>query len=262
MAVRQFAKGCHIVGYGHRQETLDTAISRGIIDEGTTDPAVAVRNADLVVLATPVGTFGELIRVIGPALSSDAIVTDVGSTKRSVVMAAAGLQRPGQFVGSHPMAGSEKRGVEFADANLYERALCILTPTADTDPAAADRIESLWRTVGMRTTRMTPAEHDARVAIASHLPHALAAALMLIQDEQSLAVAGKGLADTTRIAAGDAGLWRDIFMDNRDNLRTSLDALRVQLDALSKHLASDDATAVQQWLARGAAARGGFVPPR
>lgn len=259
LAVRRVASGCQIVGYGHRKETLDTALAKGVIDEAFTDPAVAVKGADLVVLATPVGTFGELIRAIGPALDKDAVVTDVGSTKRSIVTAAAGLPWPARFVGSHPMAGSEKRGVDFADANLYQKALCIVTPTPETDRTAVARVETMWRSVGMRIMHMTPTEHDARVSLASHLPHALAAALMLVQDDASLGVAGKGLADTTRIAAGDAGLWRDIFVDNRDNLRHGIATLQRQLEQLTLLLEKKDADAIQHWLNDATARRAAFA---
>src|SRR5207245_255442 len=119
---------------------------------------------------------------------------------------------------SHPMAGSEKRGIEHATAGLYEGALCIVTPGEDTVPAAADRVERFWRELGMRTVRVGPAEHDRLLAAVSHLPHAVAAALVAVQPEGAMALAGKGFMDSTRIAGGDPGLWRDIFIDNRENL--------------------------------------------
>ena len=130
------------------------------------------------------------------------------------------------------MAGSEKRGVEFARGDLYDGALCIITPTPRTDPAALEQVEQFWSILGMRTCRISPEEHDRRLAEISHLPHALAAALVAIQDDNSVALAGKGFHDMTRIAAGDGGLWRDILLDNRDNVRQSIGRLKEQLDTL------------------------------
>ncbi|HEV7297987.1 MAG TPA: prephenate dehydrogenase [Tepidisphaeraceae bacterium] len=259
LALRNVVTDCRVVGYGHRQSTLDTALSRDVIHESSTDPAEAVRDADLVVLCTPVGTFSDLIHRIGPALRADAIVTDVGSTKRSIVVASKALPSPGLFVGSHPMAGSEKRGVEYADGNLFQSANCVLTPTAETDATALERVDTMWRSIGMRTLRMTPEEHDARVATASHVPHAVAAALMLLQDEGSLAIAGKGLADTTRIAAGDAGLWRDIFLDNGDNLTAGLEQMKSRIDRLLGYVRDNDAAAVANWLNEASDRRAEFA---
>jgi prephenate dehydrogenase len=251
LAAREAIKVCRIRGYGHRPETLDDAKKAGVIDEGYADPASAVRGADLVILCSPVGILGRLLRLIGPALSAGAVVTDVGSTKRSVVEAAEQSLPVGTlFVGSHPMAGSEKRGVAFARADLCRGALCIVTPTDRTPPQATDAVESFWRLIGMRTTRMSPDEHDRRLADISHLPHALAAALVAMQDDASLPLAGGGFRDITRIAAGDAGLWRDIFLDNRDNLRNSALRLREQLDAFLERLDPERSDELRDWLDR------------
>jgi len=248
---------CRVLGYAHRAETLQSALARGAIDEGYDDPRRAVQNADLVVLCTPVGMLGDLLDQIAPALAPGAIVTDVGSTKRSVVAhgrrAMAGS--PARFVGSHPMAGSEKRGVQYAQADLFEGATCVLTPDESTDPDALSAVETFWRELGMTTLRMTPAEHDRRVAEISHLPHALAAALVAMQEGESLSLAGKGFADATRIAAGDGGLWRDIFLDNQDNLRDSLARLRASLDEMLGCLDAEKADQLKAWLDAAAGKR-------
>jgi prephenate dehydrogenase len=176
-------------------------------------------------------------------------VTDVGSTKRSIVEAAEKhLPESVLFVGSHPMAGSEKRGVKFARADMMQGALCILTPTDRTPAQATEAVEGFWRLLGMRTTRMSPEDHDRRLADVSHLPHALAAALVAMQEDASLPLAGGGFKDVTRIAAGDGGLWRDIFLDNRDNLRDSARRLRDQLDALLTRLEPEKADELKDWL--------------
>ena len=263
LAVRERVKQCHIVGYGHRASTLEAAMASGAIQAASRSAAEAVGGADLVVLCTPVGIFESILEQIAPALSPGAIVTDVGSTKRSVV-ATAERVLPGHvsFVGSHPMAGSEQRGVEFATADLFRDAVCITTPTDRTNRQALNEVESFWRVLGMHLVRLSPAEHDRRLADVSHLPHALAAALMTMQEPQSLPLAGKGFRDSTRIAGGDGGLWRDIFIDNRDNLRDSIRRLRAQLEQLETHLQGADADAVKAWLDAAASRRRGLKAPK
>jgi prephenate dehydrogenase len=249
LAVKTRLSGCHVVGYGHRPQTLRKALELGAIDEAQTSAAAAVRGADLVILCTPVGLFDGLLKEIAPALKAGAIVTDVGSTKRSVVKAAeAILPSSVKFVGSHPMAGSEKRGVEFASAGLFQNAVCVITPTSKTDPKAADSVRGFWSTLGMRLIDMNPDDHDLRLAQASHLPHAVAAALVAIQHEAGLAVAGKGFLDATRIAGGDGGLWRDILLDNRDNMLAAIQSLQGQLGTLTDLLQSGNGQALAQWL--------------
>jgi prephenate dehydrogenase len=257
LAAKNRLSQCRVIGYAHRPETLQSALDRGAINEGYDDPCRAVQNADLVVLCTPVGMLGELLDRIVPALAPGAIVTDVGSTKRSVVAHAnrAMAGSPARFVGSHPMAGSEKRGAQYAQENLFEGATCVLTPDESTDPDALLAVEAFWANLGMRTRRMSPAEHDRRVADISHLPHALAAALVAMQEGESLALAGKGFADATRIAAGDGGLWRDIFLDNRDNLRASLTRLRASLDEMLACLDAEKGDNLKAWLDAAAVKR-------
>ena len=262
LAVREVLSDCVVSGYGHRQSTLDEALAARAIHEAYTSAADAVRGADMVILCTPVGMFEEILASIAPALSPGALVTDVGSTKRSVVTAADRLLPPGiAFVGSHPMAGSEKRGVRHAVADLFQGAVCITTPTPATDRIALERTENFWRLLGMRLVRLSPQEHDRRLADVSHLPHALAAALVSLQEDASLPLAGKGFLDSTRIAAGDGGLWRDIFLDNRDNLRDSIRAFQKHLDRLASHLDAADADALKEWLDAASARRRKLNPP-
>ncbi len=249
LAAKRRITNCTVKGYGHREQTLTDAINAGVIDERYADASAAVRGADLIILCTPVGVFEQILCEIAPALAPGAVVTDVGSTKRSVVSAAERLLPPTvAFVGSHPMAGSEKRGVENARADLTDGALCIVTPTDRTPAAAMETVETFWKTIGMRTTRMSPADHDRHLADVSHLPHAVAAALVTIQEDKSIALAGKGFLDATRIAGGDGGLWRDILLDNRDNLRDSLLRLRGTLDDLLIRLEPEHAESLKRWL--------------
>jgi prephenate dehydrogenase len=262
LAAKSSISGCKIIGYGHRTSTLDAALARKAIDQAFTRPEDAVRDCDLVILCTPVGMFGQLLDQIAPALMPEALVTDVGSTKRSVVQwTEQHLPNPGRFVGSHPIAGSEKRGIQFARPDLFANALCLTTPTALTNPQAVEAVESFWRLLGMRLMRLTPEEHDSLLAEVSHLPHALAAVLATIPSDKALSLCGKGFLDATRIAAGDPGLWRDIFMDNRDNLQDTLRATRGELDILLSLLETGNADAVQAWLAAAAARRQALDPP-
>lgn len=256
LAMRSVSSTCKIIGYGHRRETLDRALAVGAVDEVTQDPAAAVAGADLVVLCTPVGLFAEILTRIAPSLGPGTVVTDVGSTKRSVVRAAArSLPDSVHFVGSHPMAGSEKRGVEFARADLFHGALCIVTPSQGTDPAAVERVSTFWQALGMRLTTLTPEEHDRLVAEVSHVPHALAAALVAMQSEAGLALAGRGFLDATRIASGDGALWRDILLDNRDNVRHGIHQLQTGLTKLLERLEQNDAEGLKQWLDASASTR-------
>jgi prephenate dehydrogenase len=256
LAVKAAAMPCRIVGYGHRRSTLDKALASGAIDEAAADIADAVRGADLVILCTPVGLFQRNLADIAPALADGAIVTDVGSTKRSVVRHAAEmLPKHARFVGSHPMAGSEKRGIEFARADLFQGARCILTPNDSTDPHALKAVDAFWRSLGMTTTNLSPDDHDRLVCDISHLPHALAASLVTMQDTAALPLAGKGFLDATRIAGGDGGLWRDIFLDNRDHLTGSLSRFRDTLDAFLALLNAKDGDALAKWLDAAAARR-------
>lgn len=261
LAVKRHLTTCEIVGYGHSRDTLEKALRFGAVDRISSTPQQAVADADLILLATPVGVFGKILKELVAAVKPGAIVTDVGSTKRSVVEQGEHLlPAHAAFVGSHPIAGSEKRGIDFARADLLTDALCILTPTPRTPPPALEQVESFWRALGMRTTRMDPAHHDHVLADVSHLPHALAAAVVNLQAEEALGVAGRGFADSTRIAGGDPGLWRDILLDNRDAVLSSLDRLSAQVQHLRQALERGDADALERFLA-AAAARRAKLPP-
>jgi prephenate dehydrogenase len=256
LAMKRLANPCQIAGYGHRPETLKRAKELGAIDIGYTSAVEAVAGADLVVLATPVGLFEPLLKEIGPALKEGAVVTDVGSTKRSVVrLAESILPSSVSFVGSHPMAGSEKRGVEHASADLFQNALCILTPSRQTSERAATQVGEFWTSLGMRLTICSPEDHDRWLAEVSHLPHAVAAALVSLPQDAALGMAGKGFMDATRIAGGDGGLWRDILLDNRDHMLASIDTLVGRLGQLSELLKSNRGDELAAWLDQAARRR-------
>ena len=256
LAAKAAAIPCRVVGYGHRPSTLQRALEVGAIDESFDSPVAAVAGSDLIILCTPVGRFEPLLRVIADIVEPGAIVTDVGSTKRSVVqLAESALPNTSHFVGSHPIAGSEKRGIEYARADLFQGATCILTPSTKTNPLALEKVDQFWRRLGMRTQQMTPDEHDQRICDVSHLPHAVAAALIAMQGDDAMPLAGKGFLDTTRIAGGDGALWRDIFQDNRDNVARSIERLSVQLRQLIELLDPSRADELARWLDQAAERR-------
>ena len=256
LAVKSLANNLQVIGYGHRRSTLDKAIEIGAIDEATEQLSTAVAGAEVVILCTPVGLFQPILQEISGDLATGTIVTDVGSTKRSVVAAAERiLPKTVHFVGSHPMAGSEKRGVEFARTDLFQNALCITTPTPRTNPDALESVEAFWRSIGMRITHVSPEEHDLLLAEVSHLPHAVAAALVAIQNQAGLKLCGKGFLDATRIAGGDGSLWRDIFIDNRDNVLSAIARLKEELGQVEGMLKNNDGGGLAEWLDTAAGRR-------
>ena len=239
-----------VVGWSHRETTRLTALEKGVIDECHPTPQEAVKKADFVILCTPVGAMPQLLELIAGSLKPGAIVTDVGSTKRSVVAAAERLlDAKNPFVGSHPMAGSERSGISAADEALFEGRLCILAPNERTDPKKLAEVDEFWKDLGMRTTQLSPGEHDRLLADVSHLPHLLAAAMVSIQEERAIGVAGPGFRDSTRIAAGDPALWRDIFLDNKEGVIRSLDRFMAGLKDYRTALQAGDGTKIEALLA-------------
>lgn len=263
LAVKANDPDARIVGVGHRQISLDKALEIGAVDLATCDAAEGVHDADLVVLCTPVGLFESMLRRIAPALKRHAVVTDVGSTKVSVVRLAErilGPKRP--FVGSHPIAGSEQRGVGFARADLFVGKTCILTPTARTRPALLRRVAGFWQDVGMRTVELSPGKHDRTLANVSHLPHAVASLLVNVQNAAELDMAGTGFIDATRIAGGDPVMWRDICLDNRKALLGATEAMQEQLDAFNDLLREADGPGLQRLFTRAQKRRADMLERR
>ncbi|HEY2745980.1 MAG TPA: prephenate dehydrogenase/arogenate dehydrogenase family protein [Polyangia bacterium] len=243
-----------VVGFDRDRGHAEAARAAGLIDEIAGDAATAARGAALVVLAVPVGATAELCAAIAGAVGHAALVTDVGSTKEDVVAAAErALPEAARFCGAHPMAGTEKSGPAAADAALFVGKLAILTPTARTAAAARAACAAMWTAAGARTREMSPADHDRRVAWVSHLPHAaafaLATAVGTVADEVA-GLSGGGFADTTRIAASDPAMWRDIFLGNRSALLSAIDAFGGELAALRRAVAAGDAAAIEALVAR------------
>jgi prephenate dehydrogenase len=265
MALRAGALAGHVTGVGRPgSESLKTALQRGAVDEITTDLSQGAAGADLIILATNISAFPSAMNVLAEASRPDCLITDVGSTK-SEVMRMARERLPNRcFVGSHPMAGSEKSGPENARADLYRGALCLVVPPEGTVPAAGghagkatERIITFWQALGMRTHVLDSVTHDQWVAIVSHVPHLLAALMVnLTQDNppSRMAAAG-GFVDTTRVASGNVDMWTDILVSNRQAIKLQLLQIAEQLDGLHAALDRNDAPAVRHWLSSAKAIR-------
>lgn len=264
-----------VVGCGPNPHTLAQALQRGVIDEAADGPALAVAGADLVLVAVPVAATEGVLSTLAPALAPEALVMDVGSTKRDVEAAARRAlgARIGQFVPAHPIAGKESAGVSHAEAGLYAQRLAILAPLPENAPALVQRAAALWEAVGARVRSMSPQAHDAAFAAVSHLPHLLAyAAFDAVASQPDgaalLSLAGPGFRDFTRIAASDPAVWRDILLANRDEVLAQLGHFRGALDALEAQLQAGDAATLEASIRRIAAGRAQWhlgapaVPPR
>ncbi len=255
-----------IVASTRSQSTLAEALHLGVIDAGFADPADAARDADLIVLAMPVQATEAVLRAIAPVLRSDAIITDVGSTKGNVVAVAHavfGAVLPSGFVPAHPIAGAEKSGVAAGHAQLFAHHKVILTPLASTDPIALQRVVQLWQAAQADVLCMSVAEHDEILAQTSHLPHLLAFNLIeqLASNHHNLEIfryAAGGLRDFTRIAASDPLMWHDIFLANRDAVLSALDAFETQLATLRGLIEQRDSEPLIGMLTRAQAARKHF----
>jgi len=252
------------VGIGRRTRSLRSALAFDAVDEITLDMAQGVAQADLVVVATPIGRFEQMFKAMADHLPPGCIVTDVGSTKQDVVrLAHRILPHHVRFVGSHPMAGSEKTGVEFARADLFAGAPCVVTKTPKTHRSALTAVRRFWTALGAKVTTMSPQAHDDLVGHISHLPHALASVLVNAMPEgKTLSLAGSGFRDTTRIASGDPALWRDVFMTNRRATIKSLDGYIRELRKFRDALDREDEKTVTNMLAKAKRRRDAWMNKR
>ena len=256
LAVRAGGLAREIVGVGRDRQRLEGPLRAGMVDRITTDLEAGVDGADCVVLAATVLANERLLETIWSSAPGGALVTDVGSTKRGIVAVAERLAaaRPEvHFVGSHPMAGSEKSGYGVARVDLFQGATVVVTPTESTAPAVAKGVGEFWAALGARVVTLDPATHDRAVAAISHLPHVAAWALVdavMRFEPDALSIAARGFKDTTRIAASDPDVWREILLDNRQALRASLTAFRGALDDLEALLADGQGPALTAYLAR------------
>jgi len=259
-AVRAGGLAREIVGVGRDEARLGTALHDGALDSATTDIKVGVSDADFVLLAVPVLAVEALLPRVWWAAPDGATVTDVASTKAGIVRVADQLaaRRALAFVGSHPMAGSERSGYGVARANLFRAATVIVTPTDRTEPRAVKAVTEFWEAMGARVSALDALTHDQAVAAISHLPHLVACALVdgvTRFEPAALELAARGFKDTTRIAASDPDVWTEIFLANRAALATSLDAFRRALAELERCVTRGSAAELRAALARIKAAR-------
>jgi prephenate dehydrogenase len=238
-----------VVGAGRRQTSLDRARSLGAINQGCLDAALAVRRADVAVFCTPVTHIVEQVLAAAPGCREGTLLTDVGSTKAAIVRDLEGHLPDGvAFVGSHPLAGSEKHGAEHANAKLFQDRVTVVTRTEHTDARALGRTAAFWQALGARVRVMTPEDHDQALALTSHLPHLLAAALAGLLPPELVDLTATGFRDATRVAAGEPSLWRGIFAQNRAAVLDALDRLRGRLDQFGQALAAEDQLALDALL--------------
>lgn len=231
-----------ITGYARSEATRAKALELRLVDHVYPTAAEAVKGADLVILCSPVGTYGELAREIGPVLKPGAILTDVGSVKGAVVRdVLPHVPQHVHFIPGHPIAGTEQSGPESGFAELFINRWCILTPLADADPVAVEQLVAFWRGCGSNVEVMTPEHHDLVLAITSHLPHLIAynivstaADLEEVTSSEVIKYSAGGFRDFTRIAASDPTMWRDVFLNNKDAVLEMLGRFSEDLSALQR----------------------------
>ncbi len=264
LAVRLKKEGVvnKIIGVGRSRENLDTAVRLGAIDEIEPDPVTAARNADVIVLATPVTGIIGLLKIIRPAIDDTKTITDVGSVKSDIVRAAKvelGDFYP-RFVAAHPIAGKEKSGITAAVDDLFENHKVILTPDESTDDQACQLVENMWRLTGASVQTMAIEDHDRVLSVTSHLPHVLAYVMMdfLASSEDREAcyeMAAGGFYDFTRTASSDPEMWRDISLMNRDKLLQHIQQYQEQLSKVAKMIRSEDGESLESLFASAKKAR-------
>jgi prephenate dehydrogenase len=260
-ALRRAGRIGRVLGVGRNGSSLMRAKELGLIDDIATS-AEAAAQADLIMLATPVGTFAAILGDMRDALKPGAIITDAGSTKGEVVRVARAVLagRVGSFIPGHPIAGAERVGPDAADPDLYTGRNVVLTPLPENDVADVARVRQAWQACGARVLDMDADVHDVVLASVSHMPHLLAAVYVAqvarsADSERRLAIAGSGFRDFTRISAGSAEMWRDIFLSNRGAVKAELAEVRAVLDEAERALDDEDGVALLALLEQAAQVR-------
>ena len=239
-----------VVGIGRRQESLRVARRVGAVTNTSVDLAKGVVDADLVIVCTPVGRIVEDVRAAAAACRPGTLITDAGSTKRLIVEALdTGLPNGCRFLGGHPLAGGEKGGASNAQAELFEGRVTVLTPTKNTRAEDFDLLESFWSALGAMVIQLAPDEHDRVLALTSHLPHAAAAVVSTLIPANSFRLTGAGFLDTTRVASGDADLWTQIFLQNRENMPAALAQCAAKLQVLAEAIQAGEEARIRDILA-------------
>ena len=250
LALKKRGVPVQIHAYARREEIRKVALNMGVADAVFADPVEAVKGADLVVFCVPVLTIPELAKACRPGLKSGAVLTDVGSTKEELNRLMIGaLDGTGvEFVGSHPICGSEQQGIEAGNADLYEGAMTVVTPPALADGTSVKKVSNLWESAGSSVIVMDAARHDCILAATSHLPHVVAAALAISVGNNG-SFCGSGFRDTTRIADGSPQVWSDIVRTNAPALKEAVKIFRANLDTMSALIEEGDGEKLANWFA-------------
>lgn len=251
LALRKAGAVRQIIGVGRGNDPLNEAVRLGVIDAAM-PPADAVKDADLILLAIPVGQISDVLATIAPHLDTQTVITDAGSTKCDIIAAARshlGMHLP-RFVPAHPIAGAEKSGVTAARADLFSGKNTVLTPLPETNPQALEKVRQFWQTCGTNVISMSPELHEAIFAAVSHLPHLLAFALVdeiarRSNADQLFGFAAGGFRDFSRIAGSSPEMWRDICIANRDAMLAELDTYQAQLSRLREMIADSNGPALE-----------------
>lgn len=265
-ALRERGQVQEVVGFGRSLGNLQKAVELGVIDRAAVSVSDAAYNADMIVVAVPVGSMEEIFSQLAPVLAEDVVVTDVGSVKRAVVDAAKRSFGPrfNTFVPGHPIAGAEHSGVTASSAQLFEKHRVILTPETETDAAALVRVRAMWQLTGAEVITLSVEQHDEILAACSHLPHMLAYGLvdMLVRRDDHRAtfeLAAGGFRDFTRIASSDPTMWRDICLANREALAKVLRDFRDNLDSLTDAIVRGDGDWLMETFERAKRARDAYI---
>jgi cyclohexadieny/prephenate dehydrogenase len=266
-AMRRAGMDTHVTGYARSAETRETARRIGLCDTVCDKLEEAVQDADLVVLAVPVGAMGAIARAMAPQLAPGATVTDVGSVKQTVIDAVAPhLPEAVHFVPGHPMAGTEHSGPESGFATLFDNRWTLIVPPEGTEEAAVQRLESYWQALGAMTERMEPEHHDLVCAVVSHIPHLIAYTMVgvaddlrRVSDQEVIKFSAAGFRDFTRIAASDPTMWRDVFLTNKEATIEMLGRFTEELFALQRAIRTGDGEQLHAYFTRTRAIRRGIL---
>jgi len=256
LALRQRGLAREVIGIGRRPESLRAAEQYGTITRSTLDLAAGVAQADWIVVCTPVGQIAQHVRTAAASCRPEALITDAGSSKQQIVRELAKQLPPAtRFVGSHPLAGSEKRGPAEADGNLLLGRMVVITPTEQTSRKDFEATRDFWTSLGARTCEMSPEDHDVAIAITSHCPHMVAAALAATAGPHEFPLVATGWRDTTRIAGGDPALWVDILLSNREAVTTACQRFQRELGELCRAVESGNEADLFQLLEKAKRSR-------
>lgn len=253
LALREAGYVRRVTGCGRAQSNLQKGVELGVLDDYQLSIASAIQNADVVIVAVPLGAMRSVFQQIKPALSKKTIISDVGSAKASVMQDARETltDQFGQFVAAHPIAGTERSGVEAGFSSLFQRRKIILTPEQETDPAAVDAISRMWRATGAEIESMSVQHHDRILAATSHLPHMLAFSLVshlskMNNQQELFSYAAGGFRDFTRIASSDPVMWRDVCLANGDALLELIEGYKQELDEIMRAIRQQDSDALYE----------------